>query len=37
VNPLHGYELAFLRQGGCLIRRSRRYPLILMWACVLKS
>jgi hypothetical protein len=30
-NPLHGYELMFLRRGGILVRRTSRYPLIVMW------
>lgn len=33
TGPLHGYELAFLRRGGCLMRKSRRYPYIVMWLC----
>lgn len=30
-NPLHGYELMFLRRDHVLIRRTSRYPLIVMW------
>lgn len=31
--PLHGYELAFLFGGGVLVRRTARYPLVVMWLC----
>lgn len=31
AGPLHGYELMFLRRGNVLIRRTSRYPWILMW------
>ena len=30
--PLHGYELAFLKTGGVLVRDDGRH-LVLMWLC----
>lgn len=32
TGPLHGYELAFLKAGGVLVRDDGR-RLVLMWLC----
>jgi hypothetical protein len=31
--PLIGYEMSHLRLGHVLLRRTSRYPIVMMWLC----